>query len=132
MLSKILQILPNIKFTSKLNKYWAAPPTIHRGLEWPQCLNCLFFVCLIVCLSANWPAPPTIHRGLEWPQFLNCFFYSPHPPSKEENVGSGVEKEEDEEKPVTSSSSLLWANFLIYILLILLFFLHLSYCLLCY
>ena len=54
MLSKILQILPNIKFTSKLNKYWAAPPTIHRGLEWPQCLNCLFFVCLIVCsLSAN-------------------------------------------------------------------------------
>ena len=26
-------------------KYWPAPPTIHRGLEWPQCLNCLF-VCL--------------------------------------------------------------------------------------
>ena len=20
--------------------YWPAPPTIHRGLEWPQCLNC--------------------------------------------------------------------------------------------
>ena len=32
--------------------YWPAPPTIHRGLEWPQCLNCLFvclYVCLIVC-----------------------------------------------------------------------------------
>merc|ERR1712115_366378 len=31
---------------------WPAPPTIHRGLEWPQCLNCLSVcqsVCLIVC-----------------------------------------------------------------------------------
>ena len=75
---------------------WPAPPTIHRGLEWPQCLNCLFvclFVCLLDCLFwANfliflllillfysillcyWPAPPTIHRGLEWPQCLNCLF----------------------------------------------------------
>merc|ERR1712115_328789 len=30
---------------------WPTPPTIHRGLEWPQFLNCsVFFVCLIVCL----------------------------------------------------------------------------------
>merc|ERR1712115_712258 len=28
---------------------WPAPPTIHRGLEWPHCLNCLS-VCLSVCL----------------------------------------------------------------------------------
>ena len=28
---------------------WPAPPTIHRGLEWPQCLNSLI-VYLIVCL----------------------------------------------------------------------------------
>ena len=26
--------------------YWPAPPTIHRGLEWPQFLNSLFSVCL--------------------------------------------------------------------------------------
>ena len=31
--------------------YWPAPPTIHRGLEWPQFLNSLFSVCLSVCLS---------------------------------------------------------------------------------
>merc|ERR1712082_69403 len=31
-------------------KYWPAPPTIHRGLEWPQFLNSLFSVCLFVCL----------------------------------------------------------------------------------
>ena len=38
--------------------YWPAPPTIHRGLEWPQFLNslivCLFVLCLFSdCLSAN-------------------------------------------------------------------------------
>merc|ERR1712115_133744 len=34
-----------------LVKYWPAPPTIHRGLEWPQFLNSLFSVCLFsVCL----------------------------------------------------------------------------------
>ena len=33
--------------------YWPAPPTIHRGLEWPQCLNCSVFDCLIVCLIVN-------------------------------------------------------------------------------
>merc|ERR1712115_506303 len=108
---------------------WPAPPTIHRGLEWPQCLNCLsvcLSVCLIVCLfSANfliflllillfysillcyWPAPPTIHRGLEWPQFLNCSLF------------------------VCLIVCSLWANIIIS-LLILLFSLHLSYCLLCY
>ena len=77
--------------------WWPAPPTIHRGLEWPQCLNCSLSVCLsacslsVLCLSSNflilllillyyssvssviyWPALPTIHRGLEWPQCLNC------------------------------------------------------------
>ena len=32
----------------------ARSPTIHRGLEWPQFLNSLFSICLIVCsLSAN-------------------------------------------------------------------------------
>ena len=25
---------------------WPAPPTIHRGLEWPQFLNCSLLVCL--------------------------------------------------------------------------------------
>ena len=36
------------------NDYWPAPPTIHRGLEWPQFLNCSLFDCLFVlCLSAN-------------------------------------------------------------------------------
>ena len=29
--------------------YWPAPPTIHRGLEWPQFLNSLFSDCLFVC-----------------------------------------------------------------------------------
>merc|ERR1712243_156870 len=33
---------------------WPAPPTIHRGLEWPQFLNSLSVLCLLVCsLSAN-------------------------------------------------------------------------------
>merc|ERR1712239_89494 len=33
---------------------WPAPPSIHRGLEWPQCLNCsLIVLCLSVCLEAN-------------------------------------------------------------------------------
>ena len=33
---------------------WPAPPTIHRGLEWPQFLNCSLSVCLLDCsLSAN-------------------------------------------------------------------------------
>ena len=59
---------------------WPAPPKIHRGLEWPQCLNCSVF--FVLCLSSNflilllillyWPAPPTIHRGVEWSQFLKC------------------------------------------------------------
>merc|ERR1711867_79717 len=69
--------------------YWPALPTIHRGLEWPQCLNCSLFDCslfsanflilllILLCYSSvsyviYWPAPPTIHRGLEWPQCLNC------------------------------------------------------------
>merc|ERR1712114_82910 len=32
--------------------YWPAPPSIHRGLEWPQCLNSLFD-CLIVLLLTS-------------------------------------------------------------------------------
>ena len=31
-------------------QYWPALPTIHRGLEWPQCLNC-------------WPAFPEMTLG---------------------------------------------------------------------
>ena len=31
--------------------YWPAPPKIHRGLEWPQCLNCSVF--FVLCLSSN-------------------------------------------------------------------------------
>ena len=31
--------------------YWPTPPTIHRGLEWPQFLNSLSVCSLIVCLS---------------------------------------------------------------------------------
>ena len=30
---------------------WPAPPKIHRGLEWPQCLNCSVF--FVLCLSSN-------------------------------------------------------------------------------
>ena len=30
-------------------KYWPAPPTIHRGLEWPQFLNSLIVLCLSAC-----------------------------------------------------------------------------------
>merc|ERR1712237_131799 len=29
---------------------WPAPPTIHRGLEWPQFLNSDFVLCLLDCL----------------------------------------------------------------------------------
>ena len=71
---------------------WPAPPKIHRGLEWPQCLNCSLFDCslfsanflilllILLCYSSvsyviYWPAPPTIHRGLEWPQCLNCSLF---------------------------------------------------------
>ena len=42
------------KLISVSLQYWPAPPTIHRGLEWPQFLNCSLSVCLIVLwLSAN-------------------------------------------------------------------------------
>ena len=37
-------------FYSILLCYWPALPTIHRGLEWPQFLNCSLSVCLFVCL----------------------------------------------------------------------------------
>merc|ERR1712240_19771 len=48
----------NIQNIEYLYQYWPAPPTIHRGLEWPQFLNspivlCLFVLCLLVCLWAN-------------------------------------------------------------------------------
>merc|ERR1712240_123967 len=79
----------------KMSRNWPAPPSIHRGLEWPQVLNslfdCLIVLCLIVCKFSHfssphllfystvssvlyWPAPPSIHRGLEWPQSLNRLF----------------------------------------------------------
>ena len=32
----------HIKVTERYDIYWPAPPSIHRGLEWPQCLNRLF------------------------------------------------------------------------------------------
>merc|ERR1711873_262314 len=38
---------------SKRRPYWPAPPSIHRGLEWPQLLNRLFDCSLLVCLEAN-------------------------------------------------------------------------------
>ena len=65
--------------------YWLAPPSIHRGLEWPQSLNRLFDckfshfssphppLCSTVSSVIYWPAPPSIHRGLEWAQSLNRF-----------------------------------------------------------
>ena len=40
----------NLSITLPLSIYWPAPPTIHRGLEWPQFLNCSLSV---LCLSAN-------------------------------------------------------------------------------
>ena len=71
--------------------YWPAPSSIHRGLEWSQCLKRLIvpWLFFVLCLSANflifllltssfidwllcyWPAPSSIHRGLEWSQCLN-------------------------------------------------------------
>ena len=36
--------------TVYIGPYWPAPPTIHRGLEWPQYLNSLSVLCLSVCL----------------------------------------------------------------------------------
>ena len=59
---------------------WPTPPSIHRGLEWPQCLNCLIVLCLFVCLSANFLiflllillyiclSPLLLARSLEYPQ----------------------------------------------------------------
>ena len=58
MLYSIIDIVTAIFNVS----YWPAPPTIHRGLEWPQCLNS-DFVYLIVCLSVD-----------------KYSHFSPHPP----------------------------------------------------
>merc|ERR1712240_880095 len=35
------------------NDCWPAPPSIHRGLEWPLCLNRLFLDCLSVSKFSN-------------------------------------------------------------------------------
>merc|ERR1712240_682628 len=32
---------------------WPAPPSIHRGLEWPQSLNRLSVCLIVLCLEAN-------------------------------------------------------------------------------
>ena len=37
--------------------YWPAPPSIHRGLEWPQSLNRLSVLCLCVCKFSNFSSP---------------------------------------------------------------------------
>ena len=37
-------------FEDSMRDSWPAPPTIHRGVEWSQFLNCSLFVCLFVCL----------------------------------------------------------------------------------
>ena len=42
-------------------QYWPAPPTIHRGLEWPQFLNCLSVLCLFSVLIK-------LARSPEYPQ----------------------------------------------------------------
>merc|ERR1712240_622457 len=39
---------PHLLFYSCLLCYWPAPSSIHRGLEWPQCLNSVS-VCLLDC-----------------------------------------------------------------------------------
>merc|ERR1712101_34642 len=44
----LIFLLLILLFYSILLCYWPAPPTIHRGLEWPQFLNSLFSVCLSV------------------------------------------------------------------------------------
>ena len=36
-------------FEDSMRDSWPAPPTIHRGVEWSQFLNCSLFVCLFVC-----------------------------------------------------------------------------------
>jgi len=73
--SSILHLLPKKQFN------WPAPPSIHRGLEWPQSLN-RFFVCLLDCSlfgskSSNFSSPHLLlyrlsplllARSLEYPQ----------------------------------------------------------------
>ena len=52
--------LPNdlsVTLSRRHFRYWPATPSIHRGLEWPQCLNsvsvCLFFACVFVSKFSN-------------------------------------------------------------------------------
>merc|ERR1712033_30957 len=33
-----------VQYKAKLGVYWPAPSSIHRGIEWSQCLKRLFFV----------------------------------------------------------------------------------------
>merc|ERR1711873_327223 len=64
----LIFLLLILLFYSILLCYWPALPTIHRGLEWPQCLNCSLSVCLIVlCVSSNF---------LIFPSFILLFLYS--------------------------------------------------------
>ena len=37
-----------IQFVRAYNYNWPAPPTIHRGLEWPQFLNCSLLDCSLL------------------------------------------------------------------------------------
>merc|ERR1712002_395216 len=46
---------------------WPAPSSIHRGLEWPQCLNSMSVCLFFVCLSANF---------LIFSSFILLFLYS--------------------------------------------------------
>ena len=46
----LIYFLASYKGTFPKMQYWPAPPTIHRGFEWPQFLNSLIVLCLFVCL----------------------------------------------------------------------------------
>merc|ERR1712121_299865 len=44
---------PHLLFYSCLLCYWPATPSIHRGLEWPQCLNSVSVCSLLVSKFSN-------------------------------------------------------------------------------
>ena len=66
--TNVIKFSQDFLYSANREWNWPAPPSIHRGLEWPQCLNHLL-VYLFVCLIA-------------W-LFSVCkfsHFSSPHPP----------------------------------------------------
>ena len=95
---------------------WPAPPTIHRGVEWSQFLNCSLFVCLFVCLFvlclivgkfSNYSSHPPLNKI-----FSNS---SPHPPllARPPEYLQRIRVASVFELSVCLFVCLFWANFLI-------------------